>query len=835
MTSDRSHRAGFGIALGLLLAMGLAAASTATAWGAGGALRYGRLDGVCPAATATRASCFAVVRVPVASTQAGSAGVQAYHVGAGAVSHGEAGGLTPADLETAYGVDSEGGTGQTVAIVDAYDDPNVAGDLASFDAHYGIHECAECFRKLNQQGNAGPLPSADRSGWSVEISLDVEAVRAICHGCHIVLLEASSASYENLATAVRSAASLGASEISNSYGGPEEGIELTGTASAYEHPGIVITAATGDDGWEDWNLLEEAPNAPATLPDVVAVGGTTLDLQSDGSRESETVWNNYPGVSGVKKPGYATGGGCSALFTGKLWQRRAPGFSAAGCGTHRLAADVSADADPYTGLDVYDSYDYCTTVKCEESFFYKGDWHTVGGTSLASPLIAGMYALAGGSHGAAYPSLSLYGHLGEPSLYDVTVGGSGFCGGEPASICGHPNSEYERLLDCEGATSCDAAPGLDGPSGVGTPNGLEAFRPQLPKAVIEAPAAPREGVASTFNGASSSDPYPGGEIASWRWSWGDGSESSGSEPTHAFAKDGEYRVSLTVTDEYGLSASTTQTVRVAAKSKEEREAQEKEQQEREAKEREAHEKSEREAHERQEREAREHEEREAHEKSEREAHERQEREAREHEEREAHEKSERELKERAERETGEAKEREAGERSQLEAIEKYNEELRKIALEAEVKATAEREARERVEREAATKLASERTLVQSIGVESFKISAVPDVTLGARSYTVSSSGLLTVKLGCPSGETRCSGTISLRARLGRQTVRIAGASFSVAGGSSVATKLRLSHAARGLLARRRILSTAVTIQASDTAGASHTTAATVTLRAARRG
>lgn len=739
--------------LALLTALTMWSLAASSAWAAPAALRYGRLVHACGEPTPTDAACFAVLRLPVPAGQASAAGVQAYRTGAGAVSHGEAGGLTPEDLETAYQLDSEGGVGQTVAIVDAYDDPRIEADLTAFDKRYGIQECSECFRKLNQEGRAGPLPAKDTIGWSVEISLDVEAVRAICHGCKIVLLEARSPSYANLADAVSEAGSLGADEISNSYGGPEQGIEESADASAFDQPGRVVTAATGDDGWEDWNLKEGSVNAPASLPDVVSVGGTSLKLQSDGARESETVWNDYggDGAEAFKYPGYATGGGCSGLFAAQLWQQRAPGFAASGCGDKRLAADVAADADPYTGLDVYDSYDYCTTNACREQFLADGDWHTVGGTSLATPLIAAMYALAGGAQGVAYPALSLYGHLGEASLYDVTEGGNGFCDGESPTVCGDPNGRYDALLDCEGTTACDAAPGLDGPSGVGVPTGLEAFKPRLPGARISAPATIDEGASASFDGAGSSDPYPGGKIVTWRWQWGDGGESAGAEPTHTYAKAGEYTVTLTVTDEYGLSASSTVQVSVEASSRTEREAHE------------------REAHEREEREAKE--------RSEREAHERQEREAREH---------------------------------------------------------REREEREQREREAVKTI--EPTLpAAALKVESFKATATPDVMLQGLSYAVSPAGVLTVKLSCPTGETRCSGTIALRLRAGRTTTTtIASGSFSIAGGARTAVRLRLSRSARALLGRKHRLSVRASIQASDPAGARHTTTATLSLHGSKR-
>ena len=212
------------------------------------------------------------------------------------------------------------------------------------------------------------------------------------------------------------------------------------------------------------------PNAPASLPPVVAVGGTSLKRTAKGARASESVWNDSgrPSHSEFKQLS-ATGGGCSTLFTAPSWQQDAPGWAKAVCGTKRLDNDISAVADPYTGFDIYDSYIY-------EPEFTTG-WLTVGGTSLSSPQISALYGLAGGSHGVSYPAATLYTHLGEASaLYDVTKGGNGYCDGEEAGPCGQPAVNEEiGDVDCEGTTSCDAATGFDGPSGVGTPNGLRAF------------------------------------------------------------------------------------------------------------------------------------------------------------------------------------------------------------------------------------------------------------------------------------------------------------------------------------------------------------------------
>jgi hypothetical protein len=212
------------------------------------------------------------------------------------------------------------------------------------------------------------------------------------------------------------------------------------------------------------------------MPSVVSVGGTTLELNSEGRRATERVWNGHRGG--------ASGGGCSVVFPAQPWQRYVPGFPATGCGDKRLSADVAAVGDPVTGFDIYDSYN-CGEA-CER---FKGSkaWSTIGGTSLSTPLISAMYALAGGSHGIKYPALTLYAHLGGPSLFDVEQGGNGYCDKE-GRACG-VNEFFGENVDCEGTTACNAAPGFDGPSGVGAPASLEAFEP-LPERAPEAAAKP---------------------------------------------------------------------------------------------------------------------------------------------------------------------------------------------------------------------------------------------------------------------------------------------------------------------------------------------------------
>ena len=356
-----------------------------------------------------------------------------------------AGSLGPAVLHAAYGLPATtaAANAQTVAIVDAYDDPNAEADLAVFDGQFGLPACTTangCFTKLNQGGRSAPVPVTDRR-WAGEIALDVETAHAICQNCRIVLIEAASSQFYDLAAAENSAARLsGVGEISNSWSGDEAGADYP----AFDHPGIAITAATGDGGYLDWSTGDISPQFPASSPHVIAVGGTTLSTGSDGSWAGETAW-----TSG--------GSGCSQSLRAPSWQQAAAGWSATGCGTLRSTADIAADADPATGVPVYGP----------DRNGVRG-WDQIGGTSLSAPIVAAAFGLAGGAQGVRYPAATLYQQqIANPAgLHDITTGADGCAGAAcaPGSTCG-------------AATSCQAAVGYDGPTGVGSPAGLVAFIP----------------------------------------------------------------------------------------------------------------------------------------------------------------------------------------------------------------------------------------------------------------------------------------------------------------------------------------------------------------------
>jgi outer membrane protein assembly factor BamB len=387
--------------------------------------------------------------------------------GSPAAALGNNGAYDPAYLQSAYNVASAaaahgGGAGQIVAIVDAYDDPTVSSDLASYRSFFGLPACpagtvspasSSCvFQKVNQSGGTS-YPAPNR-GWSTEIALDVEMVSAICPSCQILLVEANTNFLSDLGAAVNEAVSLGANVVSNSYGAGEYDSESADAAAYYAHPGVAIVASSGDSGY--------GVEFPAAAPVVTAVGGTSLtQLTNTGTRNgSETAWSGAGAGCSVyePKPGWQHDGGCSG----------------------RAVADVAAVADPNTGVWIYDTYG-------------SGGWAISGGTSVAAPIVGAFYGLAGNDRSSNV--LAAYPYGAASSLYDVTSGSDGAC--SPSYLC-------------------TAGQGYDGPTGLGTPGGtpnsIAAFQAS---ASVAAPAVaslkPSSGPAGTpvviggsgFTGASS--------------------------------------------------------------------------------------------------------------------------------------------------------------------------------------------------------------------------------------------------------------------------------------------------------------------------------------------
>jgi subtilase family serine protease len=355
---------------------------------------------VCADALAGHAACHSHVRVDGNLQPLATAGPTGYN---------------PADLISAYKLPAGAGA-PTVAIVDAFDDPNAEADLAHYRAQFGLPPCTTangCFKKVGQTG--GGVPASD-AGWAEEISLDLDMVSAICPNCHILLVEATTNSFANLGAAVNFAASqAGVVAISNSYGGNEYSTEASDSANFFNHPGKAITVSSGDSGF--------GVEFPAASQFVTAVGGTSLTRNTSTRGFTETVWSG-------------AGSGCSAVIAKPSWQHDT------GC-ARRTVADVSAVANPSTGVSVFDTF----------GLTGGGGWLVFGGTSVAAPVIAAVYALAGNAttvNAGSFP----YSHTA--SLFDVTSG---------------KNTNRK----CNPAYLCTGSVGYDGPSGLGTPNGTGAF------------------------------------------------------------------------------------------------------------------------------------------------------------------------------------------------------------------------------------------------------------------------------------------------------------------------------------------------------------------------
>jgi subtilase family serine protease len=321
-------------------------------------------------------------------------------------------GLQPADLQSAYALPSStAGKGQVVAVVDAYDDPNAESDLAVYRAQFGLPACNKknpCFEKVNQEGKQSNYPEGNAS-WGVEESLDVDMVSAICPNCKVILVEANTNNFSDLGASEDMVVSLlHANVVSNSYIAYND--RKLGSSKHYRHPGHVIVAAAGDHGYKI--------GMPAGFDDVVAVGGTSLTHSSGSRGWTETVWTG-------------TGSGCVLRLKKPAWQHNK------GC-PWRTMNDVAAVANPGTGVAIYDTYG-------------QNGWSTIGGTSVASPIIGAVYGLAGNAS-SMHGGESLY--SAGASLWDVTSGSNGTC--------------KHHIL-------CTAGAGYDGPTGNGTPNGVSAF------------------------------------------------------------------------------------------------------------------------------------------------------------------------------------------------------------------------------------------------------------------------------------------------------------------------------------------------------------------------
>jgi hypothetical protein len=289
------------------------------------------------------------------------------------------------DIQAAYGLTQAAktrGKGLVVAVVDAYGYPNAASDLAVYRKSMGLPACSAangCLKVVNERGRVSPLPkpNADSTDdWRPEEALDLQMVSAICPNCKLLLVEANTNKNGDLGAGVNAAAALGAVAISNSYGGAE----MNAADSSYAHRGRAITASAGDAG--------AGPRQPCSYAGVVCVGGTTLLAPAGGRGWRERAWRK-------------AGSGCSEFVAKPTWQRLR------GC-TTRSEPDVSAVAEPASGVAFYESAG--------------GGWQQAGGTSVATPIVAAMFALASSAARANAPQW-IWRHGGSPSYRDIVSGG----------------------------------------------------------------------------------------------------------------------------------------------------------------------------------------------------------------------------------------------------------------------------------------------------------------------------------------------------------------------------------------------------------------------------
>jgi len=390
------HRVLTGGLLSVALAFGLATTASAAA---PGVMQSGNVfhKNVCMQPAPGHAACHAhIVTDPNGNAIANA--------------HAPVGGFGPADLRSAYKVTKKGASTTLIAIVDAFGYTNAESDLATYRANFGLPVCNvanNCFHKYNQSGVEGSYP-AQNIGWAQESALDLDMASAMCWKCKLILVEATTNSFANLAASVVTAHTKGAHVISNSYGGGEGG--TTGVEGSYNFANTAVTASTGDSGF--------GAQFPATSPHVIAVGGTHLIHDGSARGWAETTWSG-------------AGSGCSAVYSKPVWQTDPL------C-PNRMEADVSAVADPATGVAVFGPNNSGV-----------GTWLIFGGTSVSAPLVGGIYGVNGGT--VKY-GRNPYKHI--PNLFDVTSGSNGTCGG---------------------TYFCTAGPGYDGPTGLGTPNGIKAF------------------------------------------------------------------------------------------------------------------------------------------------------------------------------------------------------------------------------------------------------------------------------------------------------------------------------------------------------------------------
>jgi alpha-tubulin suppressor-like RCC1 family protein len=441
---------------------------------------------------------------------------------------GELGGYSPADLRSAYAIPTSGGSGQTIALVEAFNYPTAEADLARYRERYGLPSCTHadgCFRRVNVHGEEDNYPTGKATGWSVESALDLEMASAACPECHLLLVEAPDEKIESLAAAVKTATSLEAAEVSNSYGLPEEICELQSAtceqySASYESPGTIMTVASGDSGYDNYLDGAESPSFPADLPGVIAVGGTSLRRAPNLRGWSESVWSE-------PAKGLGSGSGCSRSEPKPVWQ------ADEGC-AHRTDNDIAAVGACETPVSIFTSA-------------AAGGWANVCGTSAGSPLVAGIAAHAGAYARSLPGAEAIYRDPG--ALFDVTAGGNG--GPGVAECTTAPQTEY----------LCLAQPGYDGPTGNGTLDGPPTVETAPPLAASE-PASGVSGDSATLHAAVN----PSGVATTYTFEYGTSTEYGASTPLTPLSAGSSTTYQQVSAPIEGLAANTTYHYRVLAKS-----------------------------------------------------------------------------------------------------------------------------------------------------------------------------------------------------------------------------------------------------------------------------
>ncbi len=298
-------------------------------------------------------------------------------------------GLGPTELASAYAIPTTVDPGATIAIIDAYGYSGLESDLAQYRSQYGLPPCTTsngCLKIVNQSGQTSPLPNDPPANddWTVETALDVDMASAGCPKCKILVVQADDDMGNGLEVANNTAAQLGATVISNSWGGPESSFSFPSDDTYFDHAGIAVFVSAGDSGYNDGG---QGPDFPATSDHAIAVGGTRLSKSSNTRGWTETAWSSG-------------GSACSQNITKPSWQ------TSTAC-SKRMSSDVSAVGDPSTGVAVYNG----------------GSWQVVGGTSAASPLVAAIFAIT--NNGSR---TSQFAYQNMTAFNDVTSGTNGSCG-----------------------------------------------------------------------------------------------------------------------------------------------------------------------------------------------------------------------------------------------------------------------------------------------------------------------------------------------------------------------------------------------------------------------